>query len=118
MNYWGAEPTALGECHQPLLDFVTAGAEPCRIATRKAFGENTRGWTARTSQSIFGGNGWQWNIPASLVRPAHGLALCLYSRTRIPPPAGLPMVKEICQFWEDHLKQLPTAPGRPERLVA
>ena len=33
MNYWGAEPTALPECHQPLLDFITACAEPCRIAT-------------------------------------------------------------------------------------
>jgi alpha-L-fucosidase 2 len=38
MNYWGAEPTALGECHQPLLDFVTACAESCRIATQGVWG--------------------------------------------------------------------------------
>jgi len=59
MNYWGAESTGLSECQVPLIDFIVAAQEPCRIATRKAFGEKTRGWTARTSQSIFGGNGWE-----------------------------------------------------------
>ncbi len=108
MNYWGAEPTALGECHQPLLDFVTACAESCRIATRKAFGENTRGWTARTSQSIFGGNGWQWNIPASAWYAQHMAWHYAFTQDQeFLRRQGYPMVKEICQFWEDHLKQLP-----------
>jgi alpha-L-fucosidase 2 len=108
MNYWGAEPTALPECHQPLLDFVTACAEPCRIATRKAFGENTRGWTARTSQSIFGGNGWQWNIPASAWYAQHMAWHYAFTQDQESlRRQGYPMVKEICQFWEDHLKQLP-----------
>lgn len=108
MNYWGAEPTALGECHEPLLDFVTACAEPCRIATRKAFGENTRGWTARTSQSIFGGNGWQWNIPASAWYAQHMAWHYAFTQDmEFLRRQGYPMVKEICQFWEDHLKQLP-----------
>ncbi|MCY2989496.1 MAG: glycoside hydrolase N-terminal domain-containing protein [Planctomycetota bacterium] len=108
MNYWGAEPTALGECHQPLLDFVTACAEPCRIATRKAFGENIRGWTARTSQSIFGGNGWQWNIPASAWYAQHMAWHYAFTQDQeFLRQQGYPLVKEICQFWEDHLKQLP-----------
>lgn len=108
MNYWGAEPTALGECHQPLLDFVTACAEPCRVATRKAFGENARGWTARTSQSIFGGNGWQWNIPASAWYAQHMAWHYAFTQDQdFLRQQGYPMVKEICQFWEDHLKQLP-----------
>ena len=108
MNYWGAEPTALDECHQPLLDFVTACAEPCRIASRKAFGEQTRGWTARTSQSIFGGNGWQWNIPASAWYAQHMAWHWAFTQDLdFLRHQGYPMVKEICQFWEDHLKQLP-----------
>jgi alpha-L-fucosidase 2 len=108
MNYWGAEPTGLGECHQPLLDFVTACAEPCRIATRKSFGENVRGWTARTSQSIFGGNGWQWNIPASAWYAQHMAWHYAFTQDQdFLRRQGYPMVKEICQFWEDHLKQLP-----------
>ena len=108
MNYWGAESTALGECHQPLLDFITACAEPCRIATRRAFGEQTRGWTARTSQSIFGGNGWQWNIPASAWYAQHMAWHYAFTQDReFLRRQGYPMVKEICQFWEDHLKRLP-----------
>jgi len=108
MNYWGAEPTALPECHQPLLDFVTACAEPCRVATRKEFGEDTRGWTARTSQSIFGGNGWQWNIPASAWYAQHMAWHYAFTQDEeFLRRQGYPMVKEICQFWEDHLKGLP-----------
>lgn len=108
MNYWGAESTALGECHEPLLDFVTACAESCRVATRKAFGENTRGWTARTSQNIFGGNGWQWNIPASAWYAQHMAWHYAFTQDEdFLRRQGYPMVKEICQFWEDHLKTLP-----------
>ncbi len=108
MNYWGAESTALPECHEPLLDFVTACAEPCRIATRKAFGRQTRGWTARTSQSIFGGNGWEWNIPASAWYAQHMAEHFAFTQDkRFLREQGYPMVKEICQYWEDHLKKLP-----------
>jgi alpha-L-fucosidase 2 len=108
MNYWGAESTALPECHEPLLDFITACAEPCRIATRKAFAEKTRGWTARTSQNIFGGNGWEWNIPASAWYAQHMAWHYAFTQDReFLARQGYPMVKEICQFWEGHLKRLP-----------
>ncbi len=108
MNYWAAEPTALPECHQPLLDFLSACAEPCRIATRRAFGDQTRGWTARTSQNIFGGNGWEWNIPASAWYAQHMAWHFAFTQDQeFLRRQGYPMVKEICHFWEDHLKQLP-----------
>lgn len=108
MNYWGAEPTGLAECHVPLMDFIAACAEPCRIATRREFGENTRGWTARTSQSIFGGNGWQWNIPASAWYAQHVIWHFQFTQDRdFLRKQGYPIVKEICEFWEDHLKELP-----------
>jgi len=80
MNYWGAESTNLSECQVPLVDFIEAAAEPCRIATRKAFGAKTRGWTARTSQNIFGGNGWEWNIPASAWYAQHVYEHWAFSR--------------------------------------
>jgi len=50
MNYWSAESTNLSECAVPLIDFIDKCRPSSRIATKKAFGENTRGWTARTSQ--------------------------------------------------------------------
>ncbi len=108
MNYWGAENANLSECQQPLLDYVVAQAEPCRIATRKAFGEKTRGWTARTSQNIFGGNGWDWNIPASAWYAQHFYEHWAFTQDReYLRTQGYPVVKEICEYWEDHLKKLP-----------
>lgn len=108
MNYWGAESTALPECHVPLIDFVVAAQEPCRIATRKAFGEKTRGWTARTSQSIFGGNGWEWNIPASAWYAQHVYEHWAFTQDKeYLARTAYPVLKEICQYWEDRLKRLP-----------
>ncbi len=105
MNYWAAESTNLSECHVPLIDFIVASQEPCRIATRKAFGEKTRGWTARTSQSIFGGNGWEWNIPSSAWYAQHVFEHWDFTRDRsYLQNTAYPILKEICQFWEDRLK--------------
>lgn len=108
MNYWAAESTNLSECHIPLIDYIVAQAEPCRIATRKAFGEQTRGWTARTSQSIFGGNGWEWNIPASAWYAQHVYEHWAFTRDNAYlKNTAYPILKEICQYWEDRLKKLP-----------
>lgn len=108
MNYWGAETTGLAECQIPLIDFIVAAQEPCRIATRKAFGQNTRGWTARTSQSIFGGNGWEWNIPASAWYAQHVFEHWAFTRDHnYLEKTAYPILKEICQYWEDRLKTMP-----------
>ena len=108
MNYWSAESTNLSECQLPLIDFIVAAQESCRIATRKAFGENTRGWTARTSQSIFGGNGWDWNIPASAWYAQHVYEHWSFTRDNdYLKQTAYPIIKEICQYWEDHLKKVP-----------
>lgn len=108
MNYWAAESTNLSECHLPLIDYIVAQAEPCRIATRKAFGEQTRGWTARTSQSIFGGNGWEWNIPANAWYAQHVYEHWAFTRdNEYLKNTAYPIMKEICQYWEDRLKMLP-----------
>ncbi|MBO9618444.1 MAG: glycoside hydrolase N-terminal domain-containing protein [Niabella sp.] len=108
MNYWAAENTNLSVCHIPLIDYIVAQSEPCRIATRKAFGAATRGWTARTSQSIFGGNGWEWNIPASAWYAHHVFEHWAFTGDReYLKKTAYPVLKEICNFWEDRLKQLP-----------
>ncbi|MCX4766557.1 glycoside hydrolase N-terminal domain-containing protein [Streptomyces sp. NBC_01275] len=106
MNYWGAETTNLSECHEALVRFVQEVAVPSRVATRNAFGEDTRGWTARTSQSVFGGNSWEWNTVASAWYAQH-----LYEHWAFTQDLDYlrtvahPMIKEICEFWEDQLKE-------------
>lgn len=108
MNYWAAETTNLSECHVPLIDYIVAQSEPCRIATRKAFGEHTRGWTARTSQNIFGGNGWEWNIPASTWYAQHVYEHYAFTQDmEYLKKTAYPVIKEICEYWEDNLKKLP-----------
>jgi alpha-L-fucosidase 2 len=108
MNYWAAESTGLPECHEPLIDFIVAQSEPCRVATRKAFGDKTRGWTARTSQNIFGGNGWEWNIPASAWYATHVFEHWAFTQDRVYlEKTAYPILKEICEMWEDRLKGLP-----------
>ena len=108
MNYWGVESTNLSECHLPLIDFIVAAQEPCRIATRKAFGEKTRGWTARTSQNIFGGNGWEWNIPASAWYAQHVYEHWAFTKdNEYLRRTAYPIIKEVCEYWEDNLKTMP-----------
>ncbi|MFH6964618.1 glycosyl hydrolase family 95 catalytic domain-containing protein [Flavobacterium plurextorum] len=108
MNYWGVESTNLSECHLPLIDFIVAAQEPCRIATRKAFGEKTRGWTARTSQNIFGGNGWEWNIPASAWYAQHVYEHWAFTKDNdYLRRTAYPIIKEVCEYWEDNLKTMP-----------
>ncbi|GAA1806581.1 glycosyl hydrolase family 95 catalytic domain-containing protein [Agromyces neolithicus] len=107
MNYWGAETTDLPESHEALIAFVQQVAVPSRIATRNAFGD-VRGWTARTSQSIFGGNSWQWNTVASAwyVQHLYEHWAFTHDKTYLREVA-YPMIKEICEFWQDRLKELP-----------
>ena len=110
MNYWGAEVTGLGDCHRSFVDFITALAEPRRRATRAdpAFTGVTTGWTCRTSENIFGGQGWQWNIPASAWYALHVWDHYAFGQDRAFLTAtGYPMLKEISGFWLEHLKALP-----------
>ena len=108
MNYWAAEVTNLSECHLPLFDFLEAAAEPNRLATRHEFSDDRRGWTTRTSQNIFGGSGWEWNIPASAWYAQHFYEHWAFTHDSIfLRKRALPMLKEVCEFWEDHLKSLP-----------
>ncbi|HON07311.1 MAG TPA: glycosyl hydrolase, partial [Verrucomicrobiota bacterium] len=107
MNYWPAEVANLADCHLPFFDLVMAMREPSRKATQAAFGK-VRGWTARTSHNIFGGHGWQWNIPSSAWYALHFYEHYKFSGdTNFLKNVAYPMMKEICEFWEDRLKELP-----------
>lgn len=104
MNYWLAEPSNLSECAKPLFDWTIAMIPGSREATVKAFGEKTPGWTMRTSVNIFGGNGWQWNLPASAWLAQHFWDHYAFtgdkeylSKTAWPVFAG------VSEFWLDHL---------------
>jgi len=109
MNYWPAEPTNLPECHLPLISMIEQLREPSRKATL-ASGEfaKARGWTVRTSHNIFGGHGWRWNKPGSAWYCQHLWEHYAFSQDRdYLANRAYPILKEVCQFWEDALKELP-----------
>lgn len=104
MNYWGAETADLPDSHEALTRFIEQVAVPSRVATRHAFGADTRGWTARTSQSVFGGNSWQWNTVASAWYAQHLWEHYAFTQDReYLRKHAYPLIKEICEFWEDRL---------------
>jgi len=114
MNYWGAQPANLAECHTPLFDMLVASTEPFRQATRLAFGDDIRGFTIRTSHNPYGGGGWHWNIPASAWYARHFWEHYAFGRDKtFLKRVAYPYLKEVCHYWEDHLKELPDG-----RLVA
>jgi alpha-L-fucosidase 2 len=104
MNYWGAEPTDLGDSHQALIGYVKAQVEPLRQATRKEWGPDTPGWTARTSQSIFGGTSWEWNTVASAWYAQHLWEHFAFTQDRAYlRDTAYPLIKEIVSFWQARL---------------
>ena len=108
MNYWPAESGNLPECHRPLFDLLTASLVPFRKATKLAYGNEIRGFTIRTSHNPFGGMGWKWNIPASAWYAQHFWEHYAFGRDkRYLETVAYPYLREVCQYWEDHLKTLP-----------
>ncbi len=106
MNYWITGPANLNECFLPLANWLNSIREVRKEATKEAF--HTRGWTMRAENGVFGGSTWQW--------VESGSAWCMqniwdhyaftadkeYLRT-----LAYPMMKEVCEFWLDRLKELP-----------
>ena len=111
MCYWPAETTNLSECSQSLMEFIRETAKVAGPITRKHFkaigGGPVRGWTARTAQNAFGGQGFSWNTPASAWYALHLWEHYRFTQDRdFLAREAYPLMKEICHFWEDSLKEL------------
>lgn len=108
MCYWGAEVGNLSECHTPLLEFINSMRRPLHEMTRKQFGSHVRGWTTRISQNPWGGGGWKkWNPPVNAWYALHLWDHYQYTGdTHYLRKTAYPILKEICHFWEDELKEI------------
>jgi alpha-L-fucosidase 2 len=106
MNYWLAEPTNLGECNIPLIDYVLSLREVRGLRTRENYGAKTRGWTVQTENNIYGGSSWRWNPPGSAWYSQHLWERYAFERNRkFLEQSAYPVLKEICEFWQDRLKR-------------
>lgn len=59
MNYWGAEPAGLPECHEPLLDLIERLSRTGREVSRELYG--TGGWVAHHNTDM-----WGWALPVGM----------------------------------------------------
>lgn len=115
MNYWPAEVSNLSECHLPLLDLVDSQLPAWRKAAaaspelKTPTGAMTsRGFAIRTSHNIMGGLGWKWDKTANAWYCQHYWEHYAFSRdTEFLRRIAYPVLKETCEYWEDHLKTLP-----------
>ncbi len=105
MNYWPVDLANLSECFNPLFEWVRAGI-PVRTAhTWAQF--HARGWTSRAENGIFGGSTWEW-IPAGSAWLCQNLwDHYAFTQDRAYLRRLYPILKEVCEFWQDHLKALP-----------
>ncbi|HEX5789562.1 MAG TPA: glycoside hydrolase family 95 protein [Luteolibacter sp.] len=107
MNYWPAEPANLAECHRPFIDYVHSIREVSRRNTRNHYGE-VRGWTVQTMNNACGISFWKWNPPASAWYAQHLWEHYAFGRDKdYLRNTAYPVLKEVCQFWDDRLKRRP-----------
>lgn len=107
MNYWPAEPTNLAECHRPFIDYISSIREVSAKNTRRKYG-NVRGWTVQTMNNACGVSFWKWNPPGSAWYAQHLWEHFAFGRDRdYLRHTAYPVLREVCEFWCDHLKQRP-----------
>jgi len=107
MNYWLAEPANLSECHRPFIDYVTSIREVSAENTRAHYG-TLRGWTVQTMNNACGISVWKWNPPGSAWYGQHLWEHFAFGRDKnYLRQTAYPVLKEVCQFWDDRLKRRP-----------
>ena len=115
MNYWLAEPANLPECAIPFFDLVESQIPAWRKATdaspelKTPAGQfSRRGFAIRTSHNIFGGMGWKWDKTASAWYGQHFWEHYAFGDDKaFLKKTAYPYLKQLCEFWQDHLKTLP-----------
>lgn len=68
MNYWGAEPAGLPECHLPLFDLTERLCHNGRAVSRGLYG--ARGWVAHHNTDM-----WGWALPVGMGHGAPSWAI-------------------------------------------
>lgn len=115
MNYWPAEVANLSECHLPLFNLTESQLPLWRKATQASdhfktpAGEmSKRGFAIRTSHNIYGGLGWEWDNTANAWYCLHFWEHFAFTQDKkFLADHAYPIMKETCEFWIDHLKELP-----------
>ena len=107
MNYWFVDGANLPECFLPLAEWVDSIRDVRKEETRQVLGVK-RGWLTRSENGIFGGSTWhiQKGDSAWLCQNLWDHYAFTGDRAYLARYA-YPVMREISEFWVDHLKALP-----------
>ncbi len=118
MNYWPAEETNLSECAMPFFTYVDSLREVRKEQTHAYYlngvkspavpKKSVRGWTVQTENNIFGAGSFKWNPPGSAWYCLQFWEHYAFSVDKeFLRNVAYPVMKEVCEFWQDHLIALP-----------
>jgi alpha-L-fucosidase 2 len=122
MNYWLAEPTALSECHLPLLDMLESSLEPGRRVAREHY--NCAGFVLHHNTDIWRSAGPVDNAIHAWPLAAAWLCLHLWEHYQFTLDLeflrrrGYPLMKEAAAFLTDFLIEAPAGTRFPGSLVS
>jgi alpha-L-fucosidase 2 len=107
MNYWFTQASNLADCFLPLAHWIDSIREVRKEETQRVFGVK-RGWLMRSENGPFGGSTWyvQKGDSAWLCQNLWDQYAFTQDRAYLERYA-YPVMKEISEFWVDHLKELP-----------
>jgi len=107
MNYWFTSASNLAECFVPAAEWIHSIREVRKEETRKVL-KVKRGWLMRSENGVFGGSTWhfQKGDSAWLCQNLWDHYTFTQDREYLEQYA-YPVMKEISEFWVDHLKVLP-----------
>jgi alpha-L-fucosidase 2 len=107
MNYWFVDQANLSECFLPLAEWLDSIREVRKEETRKVLGIE-RGWLMRSENGIFGGSTYYFQKGDSAWICQNLWDHYAFNRNEeYLKRYAYPIMKEISEFWLDHLKELP-----------
>lgn len=107
MNYWFTSASNLADCFIPFANWIHSIRDVRKEETRRVLGVE-RGWLMRSENGIFGGSTWhiQKGDSAWVCQNLWDHYTFTLDRNYLEDRA-YPVMKEVSEFWIDHLKELP-----------
>lgn len=107
MNYWFVDQANLAECFTPLAEWIDSIREVRKEETRKVLGVD-RGWLMRSENGVFGGSTYHFQKGDSAWISQNLWDHYAFTQDEeYLKRYAYPVMKEISEFWFDHLKELP-----------
>ena len=115
MPYWPVETVNLADCHIPLFDFLRSQIPAWKRETymdeefKLPSGANcSRGFAIRGGSNIMGGSAFWWDKAAAAWYCLHFWEHYAFTQDKVfLAKVAIPIMKEVCEFNEDHLKTMP-----------